>query len=535
MPGMLAVRGIPDVPTVNFRSGPGLQFAVVLQADVGTSGLPILDVQADRRGDSIQGKTYQWIKTSFPGDTVCWVRDDLVEIWGNLSAFGYGIVSTRTLAFSLTRGLREDGTATDPTTETDDAPENDPAITDAVVNDLVVRGIEGDGCFASIAGIPSLPFVNVRSGPGTSFEKLFEAPKGGSLRVIDAEPDKNSSSQNGKIFQWLHLSFPDGETGWVRDDLVTVSGNCVAHGFGTLSQPTLAFNINRNVGDPIDRDRPTHTDTHPASGCVGEVITSIPARIRSDALIATQELGRVPTGEHVHITGKKPQLDGGAFNWLHVEYEGIIGFMREDLVTISGDCVEVDVVPTATDLFPLPVIQSRLTNGFEGFAGHWGWDLGVNEMPVFSGSSAGIVVRAQRCTKCTDERPSIYINGVRTVELDIVFGSAEWGWGYGNHIIVRYDHDNLPPSAKVYLASKGMEGFNMFVNYAHLKTMLVDMNFQLLPGTQIGISGNTGNSDGPHLHLEVRASRNTVVANNWTSNQFVLTDPKFLFRFPTSG
>jgi murein DD-endopeptidase MepM/ murein hydrolase activator NlpD len=70
--------------------------------------------------------------------------------------------------------------------------------------------------------------------------------------------------------------------------------------------------------------------------------------------------------------------------------------------------------------------------------------------------------------------------------------SAGWNdQGYGNLVIV--------------------ENGNYRTYYAHLSSIPVSVGDTVTTGTTIGLSGNTGNSTGPHLHYEIR--KNGAVIN----------------------
>lgn len=51
---------------------------------------------------------------------------------------------------------------------------------------------------------------------------------------------------------------------------------------------------------------------------------------------------------------------------------------------------------------------------------------------------------------------------------------------------------------------------NIFICYAHLSQMEVYAGYNVTAGERIGLTGNTGASSGPHLHLEVR--ENTILS-----------------------
>jgi murein DD-endopeptidase MepM/ murein hydrolase activator NlpD len=65
--------------------------------------------------------------------------------------------------------------------------------------------------------------------------------------------------------------------------------------------------------------------------------------------------------------------------------------------------------------------------------------------------------------------------------------SVTWGPSYGTAVVI--DH------------GKGVRAV-----YAHLSKTSVKVGEMVKGGQVVGLSGNTGNSSGPHLHLEARVS-----------------------------
>ncbi|MFE1377334.1 peptidoglycan DD-metalloendopeptidase family protein [Streptomyces sp. NPDC058740] len=73
---------------------------------------------------------------------------------------------------------------------------------------------------------------------------------------------------------------------------------------------------------------------------------------------------------------------------------------------------------------------------------------------------------------------------VRAVGPGTVY-SAGWGGAYGNQIVIQHADGT-------------------FSQYGHLSSISVSAGQTVTGGEQIGLSGSTGNSTGPHLHFEMR-------------------------------
>jgi murein DD-endopeptidase MepM/ murein hydrolase activator NlpD len=79
---------------------------------------------------------------------------------------------------------------------------------------------------------------------------------------------------------------------------------------------------------------------------------------------------------------------------------------------------------------------------------------------------------------------------------------ADWGGSYGN--LVRVRHAN------------GVESW-----YAHLASTAVRAGDRIMAGEQLGQVGSTGNSTGPHLHLEIRVDDEPTDPAAWLARKGV--------------
>jgi penicillin-binding protein A len=128
---------------------------------------------------------------------------------------------------------------------------------------------------------------------------------------------------------------------------------------------------------------------------------------------------------------------------------------KKDITAANPSCANYRDMPEATGAFIWPSAYQALSGG-DFKEGHPGIDLASPlGSPVFA-ADTGLVI------------------------------FAGWsGLGYGNSILI--DHGN---------------GFQTL--YAHLSQVSVYCGARVEKGKLIGLSGNTGNSTGPHLHFEVR-------------------------------
>ncbi|MCI3933537.1 M23 family metallopeptidase [Streptomyces sp. AN091965] len=108
-----------------------------------------------------------------------------------------------------------------------------------------------------------------------------------------------------------------------------------------------------------------------------------------------------------------------------------------------------------------PVAGSYVSTSYKAGGGMWS-----------SGSHTGIDFHAASGT-------SVQAVGAGTVV------EAGWGGAYGNNIVIKMNDGT-------------------YTQYGHLSSISVTVGQAVTPGQQIGLSGSTGNSSGPHLHFEAR-------------------------------
>ena len=92
------------------------------------------------------------------------------------------------------------------------------------------------------------------------------------------------------------------------------------------------------------------------------------------------------------------------------------------------------------------------------------------------------------------------------------YGGVDFGVSVGTDVFVGME--GLVTSARTDVGGYGthvrVQSGNYLLIYAHLSKVLVHAGQKVENGQWIGLSGNTGNSTDPHLHLEVRVNGKPV-------------------------
>lgn len=405
---------------------------------------------------------------------------------------------------------------------------------------------------AKIIGIPHIPTitqVNIRKEANKKTDLLFKIAVGtNNLDVVDVKADLENEAMAGKVFQWFKLVFADGQQGWCRDDLISIQGDGRQFGYGQVATATTAFNITRQevavaVPAPIPvsvAPEPTtpdpavtaHQSDNSSPGmiiCMGKTGVNV----RPGPGVSTgAPLLRMPFKGEASILNVSDSRDNNdTFKWVNINYQGQQGWVREDFTRLKGNFEEHGLA--FHDMYPSPAPESwwirdfNLDPNFNPVL-HHGWDHAGNlGAPINAGPNGGKVLKVAFCQKCGAGGASAVDRGF-SLSSSSVLGDPAWNFGYGHYVIVTYLHDKLPKSTQDRLTAQGREGWHISVMYAHLQSMLVQPNQELESNTQVGTLGNSGNSSGPHLHLEVRAHANAN-ETQWANMKSGLMSPSILF------
>jgi murein DD-endopeptidase MepM/ murein hydrolase activator NlpD len=125
----------------------------------------------------------------------------------------------------------------------------------------------------------------------------------------------------------------------------------------------------------------------------------------------------------------------------------------------------------------------------DGVCYHVGTDYSVQSGSKLYASSNGSVIIADPCSaeNCVYEGNS---------------SSPDVNRGYGSVLVIEYQYHDIPNVIQAELGLK--PGDSAYFVYGHLQEINVDTGEHVRRDQVIGLTGDTGNSTAPHLHLEIR-------------------------------
>ncbi len=200
----------------------------------------------------------------------------------------------------------------------------------------------------TVRGIPSLPIVNIRSGPHTSYTKLLELPVGtANLTILEVRADDHNTQLQGRTYQWLRFTLPDGQSGWVRDDLVTVQGDGSRFGYPIVVQPALAADLTRTTPPPPGLSTPSAPPVPVAPPA--PIAPAIPAPIPTTQAVPTTPTPAVPVAPNVGSLdrvrraafGITSAFEGGGYASYQTYDSGIISYGRFQFTLAAGSFLTV--------------------------------------------------------------------------------------------------------------------------------------------------------------------------------------------------
>ncbi len=245
--------------------------------------------------------------------------------------------------------------------------------------------------------------------------------------------------------EWGRTNY-DGKDCWIR-----------LNGFADFVREAQAT---QPVQQPTQAPAPAPTPV-PETSRTGYVCNTggIVLRVRAQANTNCEILGTIKEGSAITVKGNE-KTNG----FYKVDFGGRTGYCYGDYITFDKNQV------SSNQSFAYPV-NARITCGFAGYEGHKGTDFGVPMGTSVKASKSGTVTVA--VAPCGHNWPKK--------------GNCGCSGGWGNY--VRINHGD------------GTETI-----YAHLTSPSVSAGQHVSQGQEIGKSGTTGWSDGPHLHFEIRVN-----------------------------
>ncbi|MET9391526.1 M23 family metallopeptidase [Streptomyces sp. NPDC006624] len=148
------------------------------------------------------------------------------------------------------------------------------------------------------------------------------------------------------------------------------------------------------------------------------------------------------------------------------------------------------------------------------------------ETTAVSGTATAVQAQAAKATQAAAKKQASWVSPVKSYKLSASFAQSGGMWASKHS-----GQDYAVPTGTPVVAAHGgtvvkaggngagdgpaygnavviKHGNKTYSQYAHLSSVNVKAGQVVKTGQKIALSGNTGNSSGPHLHFEIRTSPN---------------------------
>ncbi|HEY7293827.1 MAG TPA: SH3 domain-containing protein [Dehalococcoidia bacterium] len=372
-------------------------------------------------------------------------------------------------------------------------------------------GARADTVTSPTGTVNSSDGLNLRSGPGQSYDVVAVMPNGATV-TITGNPTADG---------WLPLQY-NGQIGWADGAYITL--NTPAQGGSTPASASAAPALS-----PTPTASATPGAAAPSAASSATVLPPDGLNLRSGPDTSYGVVTVIPGGASLTITGAAnnqwyPVSVNGQSGWVDGAYlsnnagtalvtanavnstggasiSASAGARNSATTPTASPTPAASATPRGSSMPPTPppppappTPGASATPAAGGAQGRLGWPTNSRRIStVFSPSHLGVDI---------DEFPAGGNPVGAGADGTVTFAGGDPCCSYGLHVIV--DHGN------------GLETL-----YAHMSSLAVKVGDVVRRGQKLGISGCTGRCTGPHVHFEVHVNGTPVdplqyLAPPWT-------------------
>lgn len=335
---------------------------------------------------------------------------------------------------------------------------------------LQTESVQKNGTYIVDAAV-----LRVRTGPANYHPVIGGVLKGQSLQVMDIE--------NG----WYKIKY-NNRTGYVSGEFLKFVQGASTQEQGkqeAVQQPTQEQGKQEVVQQPTQEQGRQEVVQQPAQEQENRepvqnyYVKSSSLNVRSGAGMNYEVIGVVEPNQKVQVVGQQA-------GWYKINYNGKTGFVgmnylsKTKIATVEEQQPsEVSTTNENTAIGFIKPAAGSYTSGFGKRGGqmHYGLDIAASGTVSVSAAADGVVTRSY------------------------------YSESYGNVVFI----------------SHNMNGKTYTTVYAHLNSRSVSAGQNVKQGQQIGFMGNTGQSEGQHLHFEVHKGE-------WNAQKSNAVDPKLYIK-----